>query len=450
MRCLYRQLSLGPYRRAAHPSPIAQSSMKNNVLVFPCGSEIGLEIHRSVQYSTQFQLIGGSSVDDHGRFAFKTYVGGLPFCDDDRFPDAINDVIRDSAIDLLMPAHDDALLALARLAAQGGLGCRLVTSPLPTCELTRSKRATYLRFRDIIRTPHVHESPDAARYPVFLKPDVGQGSKGTFLATSSDEAKVHLARDPSLLLLEYLPGNEFTVDCFTDRTGQLLYSAGRIRARISSGISVSSRGVTDDRFRKIAEKINSAIELRGAWFFQVKETGDGELALLEVAPRIAGTMGLSRARGVNLPLLSLFDALDRPVQLEENDYEVVVDRSLQSRFEHNIQYERVYLDFDDTVVLEGRINPSVMAFIYQCRNDGIKIHLITRHRNDLTETLKMLRLEGVFDELIWLRADENKADHIVPEKAIFVDDSWAERHKVAEAHKIPVFDTHMLEVLMDV
>jgi hypothetical protein len=38
--------------------------MKKNVLVFPCGSEIGLEIHKSLSYSTHFTLVGGSSVDD--------------------------------------------------------------------------------------------------------------------------------------------------------------------------------------------------------------------------------------------------------------------------------------------------------------------------------------------------------------------------------------------------
>ena len=39
-----------------------------NILVFPCGSEIALEIYRSLRYSTHFKLIGANSLDDHGKF----------------------------------------------------------------------------------------------------------------------------------------------------------------------------------------------------------------------------------------------------------------------------------------------------------------------------------------------------------------------------------------------
>ena len=39
--------------------------MKKNILVFPCGSEVGLDIYSSVCYSAYFHLIGGNSVQKH-------------------------------------------------------------------------------------------------------------------------------------------------------------------------------------------------------------------------------------------------------------------------------------------------------------------------------------------------------------------------------------------------
>jgi hypothetical protein len=57
----------------------------------------------------------------------------------------------------------------------------------------------------------------------------------------------------------------------------------------------------------LANKINKKLHFRGVWFFQVKENINGDLSLLEIAPRVAGTMALSRLKGVNLPLMSLFD-----------------------------------------------------------------------------------------------------------------------------------------------
>ena len=38
-----------------------------NVLVFPCGSEIGLEVHNALKYDKHINLVGLSSVSSHGR-----------------------------------------------------------------------------------------------------------------------------------------------------------------------------------------------------------------------------------------------------------------------------------------------------------------------------------------------------------------------------------------------
>jgi hypothetical protein len=84
-----------------------------NVLVFPCGSEIGLEVNQSLAYSTHFTLFGGSSVDDHGKFVYKNYIEGLPFLDSPNFINEINRTIKRYKIDYIIPAHDSAVLKLA-------------------------------------------------------------------------------------------------------------------------------------------------------------------------------------------------------------------------------------------------------------------------------------------------------------------------------------------------
>ena len=59
--------------------------MKKNILVFPCGSEIALDIYSSVEYSTHFNLIGASSVEDHGSFVYENYISDIPFITDESF-----------------------------------------------------------------------------------------------------------------------------------------------------------------------------------------------------------------------------------------------------------------------------------------------------------------------------------------------------------------------------
>lgn len=425
--------------------------MKKNVLVFPCGSEIGLEIYRSVCYSTHYRLVGGSSVDDHGRFVYKDYIGGLPLVSDTNFISELNKVIKEHGIDLVFPAHDDVVVALAKASDSGNLACEFVGSSIDTSEVARLKSLTYKRLEGIVPTPKRFDTKDVVEsdLPVFIKPDKGQGSKGAQRIDSLAALRL-LDKNKKMIITEFLPGREFTVDCLSDHSGALLYAAGRERLRIANGISVRSSRIQDARLRSIAENINKALSFKGAWFFQLKERADGQLVLLEIAPRIAGTMGLSRAYGVNLPLLSLFIALDKPVSVEENNYDVIIDRALSNRYHHNITYDHVYIDFDDVILQDEVINIQVMAYVFQCFNQGKKVHLITRHAKDINTTLIERRLASLFDEVIALPKGAPKSDYIRDMPAIFIDDSFAERDEVSRTLGIPVFDLHMVEILMEV
>lgn len=426
--------------------------MKKNVLVFPCGTEIGLEIYRSLAYSTHFNVIGASSVDDHGKYVYENYIGDLPYVDSPEFLGALGKVIEEKQIEFIFPAHDSVVLKLAEAVDAVGIGAKVITSPLKTCQIARSKSKTYQQLSSIVVVPKRYESAldiQPTDFPIFLKPDVGQGGKGTHVAKSQDDISFYCQQDPTLILLENLGGKEYTVDCFTNRNGELLYAEGRERRRIQNGISVDSETSNDPRFSELASKINKNLSFRGVWFFQVKENAAGELVLMEVSPRVAGTMGLTRCKGINLPLLSLFDALDTDVSIFENKYQMTIDRALENTYKHDLKYSHVYLDFDDLVVLDNKVNTSVIAFVYQCHNKGVKVTLITRHRQDLDESLKKYRLETIFDNIIWLKEGEKKVDFITEEGSIFIDDSFAERQAVLEQRNIQVFDAHMLESLME-
>ncbi len=425
--------------------------MKKKVLVFPCGSEIGLEIYNSLRYSAHFEVFGGSSVDDHGMYVYTNYIGNIPSVDSPNFIEKINEIVKTNDIDFLIPAHDSVVLKFAQESDAGRLRCPVLTSPSETCAISRSKLKTYEKFKDILPTPKVFASSSVQLndLPLFLKPDVGQGSKGTHLAKAIEDIAFYIKKEPSLLVLEYLPGKEYTVDCFTDKDGRLRFCEGRERIRVMNGISVNAVTVEDNRIGELAQKINSTLKLRGVWFFQVKENKGGDLILMEFAPRVAGTMALVRSKGVNLVLLSLFDAMGYEVDVFENSYEITIDRALDNKYRHNLDYQHVYLDFDDLVILGGKVNPAVMAFVYQCMNKKIKVHLLTRHREDLELSLRKYKLNGIFDELIWVKDGEEKHDYIKEKNAIFIDDSFAERKKVHQVNGIPVFDAHMIEALIE-
>lgn len=420
-----------------------------NILVFPCGSEIGLDIYRCVKYSTYFKLIGGSSVDDHGKFIFKDYISDIPFVNAPEFLPTMKKIVAEHSIDAIYPATDLAIDVLKKL--ENELGCKVISSASVTTDVCLSKRKTYALLKDVVRIPEQYNVGSIDSYPIFVKPDIGHSAIGAEKISSQAELENRLVEDDDILLLEYLPGEEYTVDCFTDRKGNLQFVGARVRQRIKSGISVNTSFVeTQAEFRKFAEAINDKIRFRGAWFYQVKRDKDGKLCLMEVASRFGGSSLLSCALGVNLPLLSLFDAFDYDVEVLPNEYHVELDRAFSNKYKLDINYSTVYVDYDDCLILEKRyVNVELVQFLYQCLNKGKRLVLLSKHEGDLDLELKQFRLEGLFDEVIHISRDEQKCEYVIAKDSIFIDDSHAERKNIMKTRHIPVFAPDMINVLLD-
>ncbi|MBQ7637852.1 MAG: ATP-grasp domain-containing protein [Clostridia bacterium] len=423
-----------------------------NILVFPCGSEIGLELHRALKDIRFITLYGASSADDHGKSVYKNYIGGVPYISDPGFIDEINRVVDENGIKFIFPALDSVIAFLS--ANRDKLHAELLTSPDEAVQICRSKEKTYKKLEGCLFLPGVYAcADDVPGYPVIIKPSEGQGSQGFMIIKSREELDYELSQrtDPQVIC-EYLPGEEYTIDCFTDRHGKLRFASCRNRHRIRNGISVNSTLMPpDDNIREIAETINKKMELRGVWFFQLKRNTSGEYRLLECATRVAGTMCLERAAGVNLALLTVFDALGYELDIPEPLSSATVDRALYNVFSLGLDYDEVYMDYDDTLIVKNRVNFTVLRFIYQCVERNIRVVLLTRHETDVREDMQEFRIfPGLFDEIICIPRSEKKIDHISPsENALFIDDSFAERDAVRRAFGVTALGVDAVEALID-
>jgi hypothetical protein len=207
--------------------------------------------------------------------------------------------------------------------------------------------------------------------------------------------------------------------------------------------------VADPVFRDYAERITTKLTLHGAWFFQVKKDHAGDYKLLEIGPRIAGTMALSCARGINLPLLSVYEQARVPLEMLTNELDVEIDRALVNRYKHNLRFSTVYVDLDDTLVLNGLVNTNLVRFLYQCVNSRIRIVLLTKHASDVHATLRKHRLSELFDEVTHIDRLAEKSDCIQERDAILIDDSFSERRLASRKLGIATFDCSMVEMLLD-
>ena len=162
-------------------------------------------------------------------------------------------------------------------------------------------------------------------------------------------------------------------------------------------------------------------------------------------------MGLSRNQGINYPLLTLYNMWGNGnLDIIKNNYSIIVDRAFVNRYKIDYEYENVYIDFDDTITNKGKLNIDAIRFLYQLVNKNKNIYLLTRHKDDIYNSLKKYKLSiDLFTDIINIEDDKLKSDYIKKEKSIFIDDSFRERKDVKEKLDIPVFDVDMIESLID-
>ncbi|TAL86591.1 MAG: ATP-grasp domain-containing protein [Rhodanobacter sp.] len=421
---------------------------ERRVLVFPAGTEIGMEIFAALRGCRNIKLFGaGDDVSNHARFAYREYYVVRNVHLDGWLEDLISICAR-LQIGYIFPAHDDAVVALSE--AREHIGAVIVTSPPDACLTTRSKSQTYRKLGKILPVPRIYNSAsEVMSYPVFVKPDRGQGSRGAQRIDSNEQLEVALKVDEEMIICDYLSGDEYTVDCLSSAQQGLLFAGARQRRRTRNGISVNTITENIPGIWEMASKISNELTLRGAWFFQLKRDTAGTLTLLEVAPRVAGAMAAHRVSGVNFPLLSILEQDGILLKVTINPGTVELDRSLRNRYLHDIQFTTVYVDLDDTLICNDEVNLDVLRLLYSCINRRKPVILLTRHQGDLTSTLQKYRLTSIFDEVIHIRDGTPKSAHIMRSGAIFIDDSFTERAEVARVCGIPTFDASMLEMLIE-
>ncbi len=448
-----------------------------HTLVFPCASGVGQEVYYALKNHKDVTLWGANSGEQDknpGGFLWRDrYLNAPPMSDVTACLAWLRDVVARFSIAAIFPAYDDTQVWLKKHEAQLG-GALVITSPLETATLCRSKTATYAALAGAVRCPTVYgnpmemplDIPDAA-FPVFLKPDSGEGSKGCHAVRSRLDLPALWTADS--VVAELLPGEEFTVDCLTGADRKLLFAGPRRRTLTRAGISVLTECISDTgEFNAMAQAINSAMHFVGAWFFQVKRAEDGELALLEVAPRISGAMAAHRALGVNFPALSLYIHMGKPVTVlppslaRVSCCKVYANHFLVRAFESGPALAALYVDLDDTllapltkVTCENKppvadVNPDVISILYEARAVGLPIHLITRHIKNVRETLAQACIcETLFASICHLSNDERKGACIRERPAALLDDSFRERAD-AGAAGVHVFDVDALDLLRDV
>jgi hypothetical protein len=381
------------------------------VFVFPACNEPGLEIVQALSKSNKIQLFGGSTGKgpyDPARNLLERYVD-CPRYDAPDFKTAFSAILRDHKIDIVIPAWDPLVETFSDWSVEG------VGFITPRPEIARLLRSTH--------------PPDTAPLPVFAKPDRESGSRSILLAETPEELAYAVSH--GLLLCDYLPGPEYTVDCISDRQGDLLFYQARARSVIGRGIALSTESVQHPAIDSHMARIAETLRIEGPWFAQFKEDAHGVPVLMEINARIGGSMTLTRLSGVNIPLIAVFMYAGYPVRIPAPRTGVLLNRSLRNLVQAQ-PFDAVVWDWDDTLVRkDGKPDPDAIAALYDLHNRGIRQFLLSKNP-DVKPFLESYAIPDFFEEII---SSEDKGKvlqalfirhGVTPAQCIVVNDSFSE------------------------
>lgn len=138
---------------------------------------------------------------------------------------------------------------------------------------------------------------------------------------SLKRALAESALNKTMLLMPFLDGPEFSVDCVA-HDGEMVCAVARRKSSSSGGgQTIDSRKDIQDSCKRLIERF----KLNGNINIQYRQGPDG-LRVLEINPRMSGGIGMACQSGLNLPYLALtaFDRGSAHLDIPLAQYDMVV------------------------------------------------------------------------------------------------------------------------------
>ncbi len=320
---------------------------KINILMTGGGAPGAAGIIKCLQQESSFHVIAADANSNAvGKYLAKEFVT-IPVATDPSFIDAVLSICREKNIHVLLPLVTKELVPLSQHRQEFELaGVKLLISTTASLEIANNKSRLneFLQWRGMavpeFRVAETVEQFTEAvtelgypQHPICFKPSVSNGSRGfriisekipeldlllnykpnnTYIRLTDAVRILSSGSFPELLISEYLPGEEYSVDCLANK-GAAVLVVPRLRKRMINGISVEGEFVKEESIIAYCTQIIKELQLHGNIGIQVKRAAAGAFLIVEINPRVQGTIVAALGAGVNLPVLAVKQELGLPI-----------------------------------------------------------------------------------------------------------------------------------------
>jgi carbamoyl-phosphate synthase large subunit len=257
----------------------------------------------------------------------------------------LKEICKKEKIDVIIPQNTSELSLLAKyrkIFSEGGV--KIIVSgeqalsdsnnKFNLMSLCRENDIPCGKFFLVTTRSELKEKAKELGWPenkIVLKPPISNGMRGVRIIDEKFDKKTHFYQEkpsslfqqlddifnilgdefPELIVTEYLPGTEYTVDVLHVDT--IITVIPRKRELIRSGITFN--GITENNKKIInySENLTKILNLQFCFGFQFKLDRNNIPKILESNPRVQGTMVLSTFAGANIIYSAVKYALGEPV-----------------------------------------------------------------------------------------------------------------------------------------
>lgn len=224
----------------------------------------------------------------------------IPPAGDPAFSTALLDIIKKERPGLLIPTVTEELPAVSRLKNDiEKYGCTVFISPPAAVEIANDKMKTVRSMaRHGIPVP-ISFDADTPKdrvvkklgLPLLSKPCFGRGGRGVKIYNTP--AAVYREAKKGLIFQEFIPGEEYDINLFIDRRGDVLACVVLKKTLLKDGITgnaLAVERVEKEDIAKLGIKVAQLLNMEGPVDMDVRLKGDGTPMLLEINARIGGNI----------------------------------------------------------------------------------------------------------------------------------------------------------------
>ena len=272
----------------------------------------------------------------------------VPAATADDYIDRLYEICQKEKVDIILPVMSAELPGLVKNKERFyQIGTIVSVSDMESVLIANNKYRLYEFMRDngiktpkfcrITRAEELEKAFEYVGYPdvaVCVKATELSGSRGIRIVDPSksrfdilfhekpnsfyisyEELKIILEEKdemPEMMVMEALPGKEFSVDLVADH-GKILYMAARMSDSITASIPMEATLFHDEKAYDIARQVIGKLKLDGSADLDYRYDSEGNPVLMEINPRIAATMQIFKEGGMNLAYLRIKQLLGEPL-----------------------------------------------------------------------------------------------------------------------------------------